>query len=86
MRLRVPEATERLARDVARAVAGLRGLSLAKPPGIAEALDWTSALTFLGVPKLDPDVARGTIGAVVKQEEDLEVAMNLLAEVTSTDE
>ncbi|MBA3795498.1 MAG: MoxR family ATPase, partial [Rubrobacter sp.] len=48
VRLRVPEAEERLTRQVARAVQRLRGMDLYKPPGVAETLDWTEALVALG--------------------------------------
>ena len=44
LRRRLPEVTERLAREVARATARLRTLDLLKPPGIAEAMDWATAL------------------------------------------
>ena len=52
VRLRVPEASERLARRVAAAVEALRGLDLYKPPGVAETIDWARALAELGEPEL----------------------------------
>jgi hypothetical protein len=45
-------------------------LDLDKPPGIAEAIDWVAALTLLGVRRLDPAAADGTLGAVLKHRED----------------
>ena len=48
IRRRVPGAAEPLAGQVARGVARLRGLDLAKPPGVAEAISWTAALHMLG--------------------------------------
>ena len=48
VRLRAPEASERLARQVAAAVDALRGLELYKPPGVAETIDWARALAELG--------------------------------------
>jgi MoxR-like ATPase len=44
VRLRVPEIADALARQVAAAVAALRELSLYKPPGVAETIDWATAL------------------------------------------
>lgn len=85
VRLRVPGVAEQLARDVAGAVAWLRGLSLTKPPGIAETLDWTKAQSFLGASELELGVARDTIGAVVKQEEDVAVALAALSEIANAD-
>jgi MoxR-like ATPase len=79
--LRVPGAVEELARQVAHIVAKIRGLSLAKPPGVAEAIDWTSALAFLGVKEVGLELARETIGAVIKQEDDLEVVVGALPEI-----
>ena len=54
LRRRLPEVTEQLAREVARATAKLRTLDLLKPPGIAEAMDWATALHTLGRPRPRP--------------------------------
>ena len=59
VRLRVPEVGASLARQVAGAVAALRELSLYKPPGVAETIDWATALGRLGVRQLDEHVRRG---------------------------
>ena len=72
IRRRLPEASEQLAGDVARATAYLRGQDLLKPPGVAESLDWTEALLALGARSLDPDRAARTLGAVLKYREDTE--------------
>ena len=70
VRLRVPGAEERLARQVAEAVQGLRGMGLYKPPGVAEALDWTESLVALGAKELDEALIEATLGSVVKYRED----------------
>ena len=70
LRSRLPDVTETLARDVARATAKLRSLDLVKPPGIAEAMDWATALHTLGAREMDPDRAARTLGAVLKYRED----------------
>ncbi|MCW2680528.1 MAG: MoxR family ATPase, partial [Frankiales bacterium] len=70
VRARVPEASASLAAQVARAVAVLREQDLLKPPGVAETIDWTSALVALGAQKLDADTATATLGAVLKYRED----------------
>ncbi len=70
LRSRLPEVTEQLAREVARATAKLRTLDLLKPPGVAEAMDWATALHILGARELHPDVAARTLGAVLKYRED----------------
>jgi MoxR-like ATPase len=74
VRARVPEASEALARDVARAVGALREEDLLKPPGVAESIDWTQALLALGAERLDADTATATLGAVLKYREDQERA------------
>ena len=75
VRLRVPEAEERLARQVAAAVQGLRNMDLYKPPGVAETLDWTEALVALGARELDETLIEATLGSVVKYREDQQRAL-----------
>ena len=70
VRLRAPEVGEPLARQVAAAVAALRDLSLYKPPGVAETIDWATALGRLGVTQLDDRVVATTLGTVLKYRED----------------
>jgi MoxR-like ATPase len=70
IRRRVPAASDYLARQVADSVARLRTLPLTKPPGIAEAINWTSAVRTLGFSVLDQAIADATLGAVVKHAED----------------
>jgi MoxR-like ATPase len=70
VRLRAPEVSATLARDVAMAVAEVRTFGLYKPPGIAETIDWARALSTLGRTSLDPETASATLGSVVKYRED----------------
>ncbi len=74
LRSRLPEVSERLARQVAVAAAALREAELVKPPGVAETLDWARALLVLGAEELDPAAATATLGAVLKYREDQEQA------------
>jgi MoxR-like ATPase len=83
VRLRAPEASERLARSVAESVARLRKLELAKRPGAAETIDWARALALLGVESLDAEAARATIGWVVKNEDDLRLVGARLDELVA---
>jgi MoxR-like ATPase len=77
VRLRVPEASERLATQVTAAVQALRAQDLFKPPGIAETLDWTQALVALGSEELTAEIATATLGSVLKYREDQERARAL---------
>jgi MoxR-like ATPase len=82
LRRRLPDVTERLARDVARVTAGLRDADLLKPPGVAESLDWAQALHLLGARSLDVESAAATLGAVLKYHEDaVRVRETVLAEL-----
>jgi MoxR-like ATPase len=68
---RVPDAPERLAREVVAFVHRLREADLTKVPGIAETLDWAAALLSLGARELDPAIVDETLGVVLKYEEDI---------------
>jgi MoxR-like ATPase len=81
IRVRAPEVPEMLAAQVAGAVARLRDLDVAKRPGVAEAIDWAHALAFLGAESLDGEAADATLGAVLKDHEDLELARSSMAKV-----
>jgi MoxR-like ATPase len=70
--LKVPEASRRLAQQVATVVQGLRREDLFKPPGVAETLDWTQALLALGATELDAELATTTLGSLLKYREDTE--------------
>jgi MoxR-like ATPase len=73
VRLRVPGVPERLAAQAAAFVRGLRALDLAKPPGVAETIDWAQALAALGRQELDAEVVEETLGSVLKYHEDFEL-------------
>jgi MoxR-like ATPase len=72
VRLRVPEASQRLTRQVAAAVGALRELDLYKPPGVAETIDWARALTELGSHELTEADVENTLGWVLKYREDIQ--------------
>ena len=61
VRLRVPQIAESLARQVAAAVEAMRGLNLYKPPGVAETIDWATALGQLGILELDETSVAATL-------------------------
>jgi len=70
IRARVPEASQRLGEQVGRFVQALRGRPLAKPPGVAETLDWTRALVTLHRDTLDAETVEQTLGCVLKDRND----------------
>ena len=73
IRRRVRGSSPTLAVQVADAVSRMRDTDVQKPPGIAEAIDWLSALQLLGVETLDAGIAGRTLGSVLKYEEDQEL-------------
>jgi MoxR-like ATPase len=72
VRLRVPDATEPIARQVSAVVAELRRRGLYKPPGVAETIDWAQAISVLGSSHLDERTVERTLGTVIKYREDAE--------------
>jgi MoxR-like ATPase len=79
--VREPAAERRLTEQVVRAVQRLRELDLAKPPGVAETIDWVRTLGVLGSADLTADAAGDTLGAVVKDRDDLDLVRENLAEI-----
>jgi len=83
VRVREPGAGGQLTRKVVSAVHRLRELDLAKPPGVAETIDWVRTLGVLGETELTHGAASDTLGAVVKDRDDLELVQESLAEIIS---
>jgi MoxR-like ATPase len=68
---KVPEAPDRLRRQVVTFIQELREVDLYKVPGIAETLDWTRALASLGQKALDEAIVEDTLGVILKNQEDV---------------
>jgi MoxR-like ATPase len=68
---RRPEAPEALAREVVGFVQALRDKDLFKSPGVAETLDWVSALQELDSITLDPQTVNDTLGVLLKYQDDI---------------
>jgi MoxR-like ATPase len=81
--VREPGVSQMLARKVVAAVQRLRELDLAKPPGVAETIDWARTLEVIGAETLDPGTADDTLGAVVKERDDLDLVRDNLEEIIS---
>ena len=82
--LRQPGVARELARRVVAAVHRLRELELAKPPGVAVTIDWARTLDLLGEQDLSAAAADLTLGSVLKEREDLELAREHLDEITAS--
>jgi len=69
---RLPQAPEKLTQQITGFVQALREMDLYKLPGVAETLDWTTALVALDQQVLDPVIVDETLGAVLKYQDDIE--------------
>ena len=72
VRNKVKGIDEDLARQVCEFVRGAREFGLEKVPGISETLDWANAMILLNYDNLEPDIIAQTLGALVKNADDLE--------------
>ena len=71
VRRKVPQANRRLSAEVVHFIQKLRELDLFKAPGVAETIDWASALTELDKVALDPETVSDTIGVLLKYQDDI---------------
>ena len=71
IRRKVPGCNARLAQEIVGYVQKLRTLDLFKNPGIAETIDWATALTELDRVALDPETISDTVGALLKYQDDI---------------
>ncbi|MGL4590952.1 MAG: AAA family ATPase [Aestuariivirga sp.] len=71
VKARRPQASDALAKEVVLFVQALRGGDLYKSPGVAETLDWVSALHELDSLTLDPSTVNDTLGVLLKYQDDI---------------
>ena len=71
VRTKVPGADESLAREIVSFIQAIRHEDLFKVPGVAESLDWASALTELDCVALDPETVSDTLGVILKYQDDI---------------
>jgi MoxR-like ATPase len=71
IRRKVPQCNEKLSRQIVLYVQHLRKLDLFKNPGVAETIDWATALTELDRLALDPETISDTLGTLLKYQDDI---------------
>jgi MoxR-like ATPase len=71
VRAKVPNAPQQLARQVTSFIQQVREVDLYKVPGVAETLDWATALLALDHQALDPHVVDDTLGVILKYQDDV---------------
>ncbi len=69
---RVPQASETLSAEVVAFVQRLRGMDLFKVPGVAETIDWATALIELDKMAIDPETVSDTLGVLLKYQDDIQ--------------
>ena len=85
---RVPDVSEQLANEIARFMEALRRRELSRVPGVAETIDWATALMVLHRDHLDAEVIEQTLGCFLKDQRDVadmtvSAVSSLLEHVTS---
>jgi MoxR-like ATPase len=85
LRRAVPAANEALIQSVTQFVGRVRTLDLDKPPGMAETIDWLSALSALGAAELVRSTLVSTLGAIAKTADDRDTMLGALVEVGVSD-
>ena len=68
---RVPNIGAKLSEQVVGFVQALREQDLFKVPGVAETIDWATALTELDAKSLSPQIVGDTLGALLKYQDDI---------------
>jgi MoxR-like ATPase len=86
VRAKAPQAPARLTRELVGFVQAIRKQDLFKAPGVAETLDWATALTELDAVALDPAQVSDTLGVLLKYQDDLakmqgDAAKNMIEQV-----
>ena len=71
LKAKAPGAPAKLAKQVVAFVQAIRKEELFKAPGVAETLDWASALVELDAVALDPAIVSDTLGALLKYQDDI---------------
>jgi MoxR-like ATPase len=85
---RVPGISAKLSQQVVRFVQALRDQDFYKSPGVAETIDWATALTELDARSLTPQLVGDTLGALLKYQDDIarmqgDTLQKVLKEATS---
>ncbi len=81
IRSKLPDINETLSQEICRFMEEVRKMKLDKQPGIAETLDWATALSAMHVDHLDKNTVESTLGIVLKDWQDMRKAQDSLSEL-----
>lgn len=71
LKARAPQVPEKLSQEIVQYVQAIRKEDLFKVPGVAETLDWATALVELDAVALDPALITDTLGVLLKYQDDI---------------
>ena len=74
VRMKVPDLSDKMARQAVELVQRLRQIDLKKDPSVSETLDWARALLALNAARIEPEVLDRTLSVLLKHESDLQKA------------
>jgi MoxR-like ATPase len=84
LELRVPGLAANLAEKLTAFARKVRAMDLRKSPSISETIDWARALVLLGASAIDDELARSTMGVLLKYEEDRAKVISKLGSALKT--
>ena len=71
VRAKLPTISNALSAEITRVIHTIRKMNLVKVPGVAETLDWATALVALNTEQIDREIIAETSGCFLKDESDL---------------
>jgi len=81
VRTKIPNINEQLAEQICLFMKELRQMRLEKTPGVAETLDWATALTSMHFEYLDKEIVESTLGVVLKDWQDMRQTQDSMSEL-----
>lgn len=76
-----PDINKKLADQICLFMKEVRNLKLEKNPGIAETLDWATALSSMHIDHLDKEIVESTLGVILKDWQDIRTSQDSLSEL-----
>lgn len=81
VQMKLPEINEKLATQICHFMEEVRQLKLEKLPGIAETIDWATALSSMHIDHLEKEIVESTLGVILKDWQDIRDAQISLSEL-----
>ena len=81
VQMKLPEINEKLATQICHFMEEVRQMKLEKLPGIAETIDWATALSSMHIDHLEKEIVESTLGVILKDWQDIRDAQMSLSEL-----